>query len=64
MKKKFRVWAKTTEYVYIDVEAKDKEEAVAIAEVTDGGEFQAKDLGDWEVQQQAQEIDDEGKVIE
>ena len=36
---KYRVMYKSTEYVYIDVEADSIEEAKEIAENTDGGEF-------------------------
>ena len=35
----YRVWAKMTSYVYLDVEAEDEYEAVDIAEETDGGMF-------------------------
>ena len=36
---KYRVWAKSTEYFYLDVEADSEEEAMDIAADTDGGEF-------------------------
>ena len=36
---KFRVMYKSTDYVYLDVEADSLEEAKEIAENTDGGEF-------------------------
>ena len=48
MKKKFRVWAKSTDYCYLDVEANSKEEAEEIAENSDGGDFEVYHLqGDW-----------------
>ena len=45
---KYRVMYKSTEYVYIDVEADSIEEAKGIAENTDGGEFIEDGVGDWE----------------
>ena len=39
MKKKYRVWAKMTSYSYLDVEAESEDEAINIANETDGGEF-------------------------
>ena len=42
-KKKFRVCATMTSYLYIDVEAKDEDEAYDIASDTDGGEFIEED---------------------
>ena len=49
--KTYRVWAKTTSWAYLDVEAEDEEEAYRIADSTDGGEFIGSDVdGDWEVQ--------------
>ena len=46
---KYRVWAKMTNYAYLDVEAEDENEALAIAENTDGGEFISSDEGNWEI---------------
>ena len=39
---------KSTDYVYLDVEAGSPEEAKEIAENTDGGEFKEDGVGDWE----------------
>ena len=44
---KYRVWAKSISHVYIDVEAKNKEQAREIAEEVDGGDFRYYD-GEWE----------------
>ncbi len=64
MSKKFRVWAKMDDYLYLDVEAESKEEAVAIAEEADGGDFTSEGaLGDWEIKE-AVEIDEEGNKIQ
>lgn len=45
---KYRVFYKSIDYVYLDVEANSPEEAQEIAEDTDGGEFKADGYGDWE----------------
>lgn len=45
--KKYRVWAKSIGYCYLDVEAENEEEAFAKAYETDGGEY-TEDSGDWE----------------
>lgn len=37
--KKFRVYASYVSYCYLDVEAETADEALTIAESTDGGEF-------------------------
>ena len=44
---KYRVWAKSNSYCYLDVEAESIEEAREIGYDTDGGEF-IEDSGDWE----------------
>ena len=44
---KFRVWARCIDYVYLDVEAEDKEQALAFAFEMDGGDFH-NGGGDWE----------------
>ena len=36
---KYRIYARSIEYLYIDVEAKDKDEAIDMYEVIDGSEF-------------------------
>lgn len=45
---KYRVFYKSTDYVYLDVEANSIEEAKSIAEDTDGGEFIEDGVGDWD----------------
>ena len=46
----YRVWAKVTDYCYLDVEATSESEAVAIAEEADGGDFSTSySQGDWEI---------------
>ena len=50
MKKQFQVCAKMTSYCYLPVEAESEEEAIKIAEHTDGGDFEQNELeGDWEI---------------
>jgi len=39
--KKFRVWYKSTDYLYVDIEAENEEEAKEKAYNTDGGDFTA-----------------------
>ena len=36
---KYRIYARVVDYYYIDVEAKDKDEAIDMYEVIDGSEF-------------------------
>lgn len=45
----YRVWAKTTDYCYLDVEADSVEDALAFAEDADGGDFICDGMGDWEI---------------
>lgn len=45
---KFRVWAASISYCYLDVEAEDEDKAKEIAEEVDGGEFHEDCFGDWE----------------
>jgi len=47
--KKFRVHAESTYDYYIEVQAKNQEEAKEIAENTDGGEFIENGLGSWDI---------------
>lgn len=54
--KKFRVYAKMTEWLYLDVEAESKEKAIYLAEVEDGAFFTSEQIGDWEIQD-AEEIE-------
>ena len=58
---KFRVMYKSTDYVYLDVEADSLEEAKEIAENTDGGEFIEDGAGDWEYDYTE---DENGNVID
>jgi len=47
--KKFRVYVESTSDYYIDVQAKNQEEAKDIADNTDGGEFIENGLGSWDI---------------
>ena len=47
--KTYRVWAKSIDYYYIDVQAENAEEAWEIANDTDGGDFTPTWDGDWEM---------------
>ena len=58
---KYRVMYKSTEYLYIDVEADSIEEAIEIAENTDGGEFIEDGVGDWEYDRT---MDENGNVLD
>ena len=58
---KYRVMYKSTEYVYIDVEADSIEEAKEIAENTDGGEFIEDGVGDWEYDSV---MDENGNILD
>ena len=44
---KYRVWAESISYVYLDVEANSEGEALQIAEDTDGGDFTDSGMGEW-----------------
>jgi hypothetical protein len=62
-KKTYRVWAKTTTYQYLDVEATSAEEAVRIAgtdEILITSDWETPDPygGDWEI------LPDETEVVE
>lgn len=46
--KKYRVWARSIDYCFLDVEAESEKEAMEIAQNTDGGEFFTTLLGEWE----------------
>lgn len=48
--KKFRVYAKMTEWLYLDVEAETKEMAIYLAEVEDKGVFSSYQNSEWEIQ--------------
>lgn len=58
---KYRVMYKSTDYLYLDVEADSLEEAKKIAEDTDGGEFVKDGYGDWEYDRTQ---DENGNVID
>ena len=58
---KYRVMCKSISYVYLDVEANSVEEAVAIAEDTDGGDFINDGYGDWEY---AYTLDQTGNIVD
>ena len=45
---KYRVFYKSTDYVYLDVEAGSPEEAKEIAENTDGGECKEDGVCEWD----------------
>lgn len=45
MKKKFNVLAKVTTYCTLEVEAETEDEALEIAENTDGGDFESSEQG-------------------
>jgi len=49
--KNFRVYATMTELLFIDIKANNLEEAIAIAEETDGGDFISGECqnGTWEI---------------
>ena len=58
--KTYRVWAKVTRYLYIDVEAESPDEANKLADEADGSEFREPAIGnaDWEiVPNQTSEVD-------
>lgn len=64
----YRVWAAMETYCYLDVEADSPEEAYAIAEETDGGDFIEEPSpwgGDWRLldMSEVQEILDDGTRI-
>ena len=46
---KYRVWAKSVSYVYLDVVADSIDDAIAVADETDGGDFTSTAHGDWEI---------------
>ena len=55
---KYRVWAECIDYVYIDVEAENKEQAYEFArDYVDGGEYHNTCHGDWEMDS-VDELDD------
>lgn len=53
--KKFRVYAKMTEWLYVDVDAESKEDAEWLASKIDGSIFAQCQEHDWEIER-AEEI--------
>lgn len=50
---KYRVWAKLTDWAYVDIEAETKDEAFEAAEELDGSEFHTTHgYGDWEMKRE------------
>ena len=58
---KYRVMYKSTDYLYLDVEADSLEEAKKIAEDTDSEDFIEDGTGDWEYERTE---DKHGNVID
>ena len=56
---KYRVWAESISYVYLDVEANSEDEALQIADDADGGEFTDSGQGAWEMGEAFEIEDDE-----
>lgn len=61
--KKYKVMAVMTSYVYLTVEAKNKEEAYDIADDTDGGEFveESPYVGGWTIESIEEIVEGEAK---
>lgn len=58
---KFRVFAKSIGYVYLDVEAENVHQAMEIAEEADGGDFH-EDGGGWEFSDDVMELEEDAAV--
>lgn len=58
---KFRIWAKSISYVYLDVEADNVHQAMEIAEEADGGDFH-EDGDGWEFSDDVMELEDDADV--
>ena len=58
---KFRVWAKSIDYVYLDVEAENEDQAMKIANEADGGDFH-QDGCDWQFSKDVLKLDDDAAV--
>ena len=58
---KFRVFAKSIGYVYLDVEAENVHQAMEIAEEADGGDFH-EDCGGWEFSDDVMELEEDAAV--
>ena len=58
---KYRVWAESISYVYVDIEAKSEDAAYDyVKNYVDGGDFHEED-GDWEMGA-VMELDDDADV--
>lgn len=58
---KYRVFAKSIGYVYLDVEAENIHQAMEIAEEADGGDFH-EDGGGWEFSDDVMELEEDAAV--
>ena len=58
---KYRVFAKSIGYVYLDVEAENVYQAMEIAEEADGGDFH-EDGGGWEFSDDVMELEEDAAV--
>ena len=58
---KYRVFAKSIGYVYLDVEAENVYKAMEIAEEADGGDFH-EDGGGWEFSDDVMELEEDAAV--
>jgi hypothetical protein len=46
---KYRILASSVEYLYLDIEAENLDEARQIAYDSDGGDYKSQGLGDWQI---------------
>lgn len=53
---KFRVFATYETALYADIEAASADDALAIAENMDGGDFKEYQLGQWQIEPEAIEL--------
>jgi len=47
--KTYRILASSVEYLYLDIEAENEEEAWQIAYDSDGFDYKSQGLGDWQI---------------
>lgn len=59
---KFRVWAKSISYCYVDIEAEDENQAQEIADELDGGNYNPTPDGDWEMLEDVEVLSDDAHV--
>jgi len=59
---KFRVYARSIGYCYLDVEADNEEQAMEVAREADGGDFHDDGIGDWEFSDDVDELDESANV--